>query len=72
MTAPDDAECACGRADSFDSGRYEGWQQSSFNDSAWQPLRTTIGWDTITPRVLNNSDVFGANGIYERMFLYAK
>ena len=26
----------------------------------------------ITLRVLNNIDVFGASGIYERMFLYAK
>jgi hypothetical protein len=25
----------------------------------------------ITVRVLNNMDVFGASGIYERMFLYA-
>jgi len=26
----------------------------------------------ITFRVLNNVDVFGASGIYERMFLFAK
>ena len=26
----------------------------------------------ITLRVLNNIEVFGASGIYERMFLYAK
>jgi hypothetical protein len=26
----------------------------------------------LTFRVLNNVDVFGASGIYERMFLYAK
>lgn len=26
----------------------------------------------ITFRVLNNVDVFGASGIYERMFVYAK
>ena len=26
----------------------------------------------ITFRVLNNIDVFGASGIYERMFLYAR
>jgi hypothetical protein len=147
-------EAARGRADPFDSGRFEGWQQPGFDDSAWRPLRTTIGWDTqgfsdsqghvfrgvmwyrlgedlpadtagrsvwlcapavvneawvwvngqyaghrpyqmpwfrpqpveldltpfvrpgqhnqITLRVLNNIDVFGASGIYERMFLYAK
>lgn len=147
-------EVARGRADPFDSGRFEGWQQPSFNDSAWEPLRTTTGWDTqgftdrhghvfrgvmwyrfamdvppdaagrsvwlcapavvnevwvwvdgqyaghrpyqmpwfrpqpvdveltpflrpgqrnqITLRVLNNIDVFGASGIYERAFLYAK
>ena len=26
----------------------------------------------ITFRVLNNIDVFGASGIYERMFIYAR
>jgi len=26
----------------------------------------------ITLRVLNNIDVFGASGIYERMFIYSK
>ncbi len=147
-------EAARGRADPSDSGRFGGWQQPSFDDSAWRPLHTTSGWDTqgftdphghvfrgamwyritadlptdatrqpiwlcapavvneawvwvngqyaghrpyqmpwfrpqpidldvtpflrpgkrnqITLRVLNNIDVFGASGIYERMFLYAK
>jgi hypothetical protein len=146
-------EVVRGRADPFDSGRFEGWQQADFDDSHWQPLRTTIGWDhqgytdahghvlrgvmwyrmavdvpagagggsvrlcapavvneawvwvngqyaghrpyqmpwfrpqpidldvtpflrpnqrnQITLRVLNNIEVFGASGIYERMFLYA-
>jgi hypothetical protein len=147
-------ETARGHADLFDSGRFAGWQQPGFDDSAWQPLRTTIGWEKqgftdphghvfrgvmwyraevdlpanaagrsiwlcapavvneawvwvngqyaghrpyqmpwfrpqpidldltpflrpgqrnqITVRVLNNIDVFGASGIYERMFIYAK
>jgi hypothetical protein len=147
-------EVARGRADPFDSGRFEGWQQPGFDDSAWQPLRTTIGWEKqgftdrhghvfrgimwyrlsvdlpadptgrsiwlcapavvneawvwvngqyaghrpyqmpwfrpqpveleltpflrpgqrnqITLRILSNIEVFGASGIYERMFLYAK
>jgi hypothetical protein len=147
-------EVAHGRSDPFDSGRFAGWQQPGFDDSPWQPLRTSIGWEQqgftdphghvfrgvmwyrvavdlpadsagrstwlcapavvneawvwvngqyaghrpyqmpwfrpqpvdldltpflrpgqrnqITLRVLNNIDVFGASGIYERMFLYAK
>ena len=137
--------------DPFDDGRYERWQEPSFDDSAWQRLLTTSGWDNqgfldaeghayrglmwyrlnvdipadaagkplwlhapavvneawvwvngqyaghrahkmpwfrpqavelditalvrpgqrnqITFRVLNNIDVFGASGIYERMFI---
>ena len=145
-------EAARAHPDPSDDGRYERWQDPGFDDSRWQKLLTTRGWDTqgftdaqghsyrglmwyrltvdvpadvggksiwlfapavvneawvwvngqyaghrahsmpwfrpesveldITPmirpgrrnqitfRVLNNVDVFGASGIYERMFLY--
>ncbi|HMC27784.1 MAG TPA: DUF4838 domain-containing protein [Verrucomicrobiae bacterium] len=147
-------EAARGRTDPFDDGRYERWQDVNFDDSRWQRLLTTTGWDgqgfsdehghayrglmwyrqsvdipaeaagksvwlfapavvneawvwvngqyaghrahkmpwfrpqpveleisslmlpgkrnQITFRVLNNIDVFGASGIYERMFIYAR
>jgi hypothetical protein len=140
------------RTDPFDDGRYERWQSAGYDDSRWQPLLTTRGWEAqgftdsqghsyrglmwyrqsvdipaitggksvwlfapaiadeawvwvngqysghrphkmpwfrphdleldvtalirpgkknqITFRVLNNIDVFGASGIYERMFIY--
>jgi hypothetical protein len=141
------------RIDPFDDGRYERWQDAGFDDSKWQRLLTTAGWENqglidrqghayrglmwyrmeavvagafsgkavflcapavvneawvwvngqyaghrpyqscwsrpqtleldvtplvrpgqrnqITFRVLNNMDVFGASGIYERMYLYS-
>jgi hypothetical protein len=147
-------ETARARTDPFDDGRFERWQDARFDDSKWQPLLTTKGWDTqgftdteghtyrglmwyrmtadipkdaarksvwlfapavvneawvwvngqyaghrahkmpwfrpqpvelditsmirpgqknqITFRVLNNIDVFGASGVYERMFLYSR
>ena len=147
-------EAARGRTDPSDDGRYERWQDVNFDDSRWQRLLTTTGWDgqgfsdehghayrglmwyrqsvdipaeaagksiwlfapavvneawvwvngqyaghrahkmpwfrpqpveldisslmlpgkrnQITFRVLNNIDVFGASGIYERMFIYAR
>jgi hypothetical protein len=147
-------EMARFRADPFDDGRYERWQEPSTDLATWRTLATTSGWDTqglqdekghpytglgwyqfdvavpesakgkdvflhglgvvneawvwidgryaghreymgpwsrpheldmdvrrliqpgrtnrITVRVLNNWDVWGANGIYERMFLYAR
>jgi len=41
---------------------------------AHMPCLTSTGMiaQQITLRVLNNIDVFGASGIYERMFLYAR
>jgi hypothetical protein len=142
------------RTDPFDDGRYERWQEAEFDDSKWQRLQTTLGWENqglidekghayrgltwyrlevnvpalatgrevrlcapaivneawvwvngqyaghrvyqiswsrpqtldleigsllrpdrrnqIAFRVLNNMDVFGASGIYERMFLYTR
>ncbi len=39
-------ETARGRADPYDDGRFEGWQMADYDDSAWQRLRTTIGWDS--------------------------
>jgi len=144
---------ARGRTDPADEGRYERWQDPYYDDSGWQHLLTTAGWENqgfgdaqghsyrglmwyrlstdipadmkgksirlcapavvneawvwvngeyaghrahqmpwfrphaidldisslirpgqrnqITFRVLNNIDVFGASGIYERMFLYS-
>jgi hypothetical protein len=146
-------ESARAKADPFDDGRFERWQDPGYNDSTWKPLLTTAGWENqghidarghayrgvmwyrmdvelpantsgksvwlcapavvneawvwvngqyagrraytmpwsrpqemnmdisrlvrpgrnqITFRVLNNVDVLGASGIYERMFIYAK
>jgi len=147
-------EMARFRADPFDDGRYQRWQEPSTDLALWKRLATTSGWETqglqdekghpytgvawyqfdvgvpestrckaiwlhglavvneawiwvngryaghrpylnpwgrphtlemdvskllkagqsnrITVRVLCNWDVWGANGIYERMFLYAK
>jgi hypothetical protein len=146
-------EAARAHIDPFDDGRFERWQDASYDDSRWKSLLTTSGWESqgftdaqghayrgvmwyrvavdvpadaagkslwleapavvneawvwvngryaghrqhtmpwfrpqpvelditslvepgqrnqITFRVLNNIDVFGASGIYERMFLYA-
>jgi len=139
--------------DPFDDGRFERWQDASFDDADWKAFKTTTGWQNqglrddkghpykgiawyrmdvdipenagdnvwlfcpavlneawvwvngkyaghkqyqepwtrpsevdmdlsgliepgqsnqVAIRVLCNYDVFGANGIYERMFLYAK
>lgn len=147
-------ETARFRIDRHDDGRYERWQEASFDVSRWREIKTTDGWDAqglqdrrghpykgvawyqfdvdvpadtgpqrvflcgpavvneawvwvggryaghlpykmpwfrpheldlqvgkllepgkrnrITVRVLCNFDVFGANGIYERMFLYSR
>ena len=147
-------ERARAHTDPFDDGRFERWQDASFDDSRWGPLLTTRGWEDqgfmdaegrayrgvmwyrltvdlpaeatgkplwlyapavvneawvwvnghyaghrahtmpwsrphaidleitslirpgqrnqITFRVLNNIDVFGASGIYERMFIYRR
>lgn len=147
-------DTARARTDPFDDGRYERWQEPNLDDSRWQRLLTTTGWDgqgfseerghpyrglvwyrqsvdipsesagksvwifapavvneawvwvngqyaghrahtmpwfrphpveldisalilpgqrnQITFRVLNNIDVFGASGIYERVFIYAR
>src|SRR5437899_3812122 len=39
-------EAARGRTDSFDDGRFERWQDAIFDDSRWQRLLTTSGWDS--------------------------
>ncbi len=33
------------KADPFDDGRYERWQDAKFDDSRWQELLTTAGWE---------------------------
>jgi hypothetical protein len=147
-------DTARAHTDPHDDGRFERWQEPGFDDSKWQRLLTTKGWDTqgftdpeghsysglmwyrvtadipaaasgksiwlfapavvneawvwvngqyaghrahkmpwfrpqpvelditsmvragqknqITFRILNNIDVFGASGIYERMFVYSR
>jgi Glycosyl hydrolases family 2, sugar binding domain len=60
------------------NGRYAGHRPYQSSWSRPQSLELEIGSllrpgeNQITFRVLNNMDVFGASGIYERVFLYSK
>ncbi len=36
---------ARGRADPYDDGRFERWQDSGYDDSKWKTLSTTAGWE---------------------------
>jgi hypothetical protein len=60
------------------NGRYAGHRQYTMPWSRPQPIELEITplaqpgqRNQVTVRVLNNIDVFGASGIYERMFIYA-